>query len=101
MNNDELRHYLEFYRDLGRKEIFRSRGRPMPVTADRTKSLPVLFLPPVLPSLAPENDTLDRIFRTSAIAAAAGSSEARKKIVFGSGNAGGEAGFRRRRPRSR
>jgi DNA polymerase len=89
MNNDELRQRLEFYRDLGVKEIFRSAAPPVTVEANPSPSV----LPPVLPSLAPENDTLDAILQDIGECCRCRLSEARKKIVFGSGDASAKLVF--------
>lgn len=94
--SDGLRQYLEFYKDLGVKELYRRQAAVVhvaPVAA--TPPAPVVAAPPqpvvesliTLPSLEPENDTLD------AIRADIGPDckrcrlcEQRNKIVFGSGN---------------
>jgi uracil-DNA glycosylase len=94
MNPDQLRQYLEFYRDLGVKEIFRSNvaAAAVPVaepTAVPSKAQPKpvpVELPVVLPGLAPENDTLERIQADIGDCRRCRLSQARNKIVFGVGN---------------
>jgi uracil-DNA glycosylase family 4 len=90
MNHDELRQYLEFYKDLGVKNLYvraASEGTaaaapaPEPVKAEPTK-----VLPPVLPGLAPDNDTLAKIREDLGECTRCRLHEARNKIVFGSGN---------------
>ena len=89
MNPEELRKYLEFYRDLGVKEIYKSASKsaaapaPAPVVA---KAPAVAKDPVVLPSLAPEGDTLLKIIADIGDCHRCGLSQQRNKIVFGSGN---------------
>ena len=91
MSPDELRNYLEFYRDLGVREIYAApRAREaeavrVPAAAMPEKPAPPA-LPVVLPSLAPENDTLDKILADIGECRRCRLSEQRNKIVFGSGN---------------
>jgi DNA polymerase len=92
MNQDQLRSYLEFYRDLGVKEVFRA------IPAEAPAPEPVIVPPPpkpvvaapvlpvVVPSLAPEHDTLDRILSDIGDCQRCRLGATRKKIVFGSGN---------------
>ena len=94
MNVDELRRYLEFYRDIAVKDVFRS-----PLAAQSSDSLPepptpVVAAPPavakapdlVLPGLAPDNDTLDRILADIGDCTRCQLHSGRNKLVFGSGN---------------
>ena len=69
MNPEQLRQYLAFYRDIGVKEIRRAESpvsavvpaASQPVAAgDGPKAKPV-ELPVVLPGLAPENDSFEKI----------------------------------------
>jgi uracil-DNA glycosylase len=89
MNPEELRKYLEFYRDLGVKEIYKSASKsaaapaPAPVVA---KAPAVAKDPVVLPSLAPEGDTLLKIIADIGDCHRCALSQQRNKIVFGSGN---------------
>jgi DNA polymerase len=85
MNPDELRQYLEFYRDLGVKEIYKSKSsRPAAAAAAPAPATPKE--PVVLPSLAPEGDTLLKIIANIGDCHRCALSEQRNKIVFGSGN---------------
>jgi DNA polymerase len=97
MNADEIRRRLEFYQDLGIKDIYKKRG------ADAVVSAPVSNLPPAsvmaaaanpaaavlapaLPPLAPDNDTLFQILTDIGDCRRCRLSEGRNKIVFGVGN---------------
>ena len=83
MNPDQLRSYLEFYRDLGVKEIYRHQSAPVKPT--HVKPAPVK--PEMsLPSLAPTGDTLLKIIEDIGDCHRCTLSEKRSKIVFGSGN---------------
>jgi DNA polymerase len=89
MNRDRIREYLEFYRDLGVTDIYQRRVTP----AGSAAAAPALASPSpepagdLLPSLAPDGDTLAKIrsdigddCRRCRLC------EGRAKIVFGSGN---------------
>lgn len=94
MNRDRLRQALEFYRDLGVTDVYRVAGKsPVEIPAqikDTGRELSEMNAETseiVLPSLAPENDTLAKIkedigpdCRRCRLC------EQRSKIVFGSGN---------------
>jgi uracil-DNA glycosylase family 4 len=91
MNRDEIRQYLEFYRDLGFDSIYQptviaSQGaEPM----ERAVTLePEAATTPAtpLPSLVPEGDTLDQIRLDIGDCRRCGLCEQRTNIVFGSGN---------------
>jgi uracil-DNA glycosylase family 4 len=73
MNPDQLRSYLEFYRDLGVKDIYRASSAPV------KPEMPI-------PSLAPDGDTLLKIIEDIGDCHRCALSEKRTKIVFGSGN---------------
>jgi len=73
MNPDQLRSYLEFYRDLGVKDIYRASSAPV------KPEMPI-------PSLAPDGDTLLKIIGDIGDCHRCALSEKRTKIVFGSGN---------------
>jgi len=77
MDQEQLRKKLEFYRDLGVKQIYR-REMPEPDAAQQAAV--------ALPSLAPENDTLARIREDIGDCRRCGLSKQRKNIVFGVGN---------------
>lgn len=93
MNDNQLRQYLQFYRDLGVKEVF----RPFPAASPPAASLepelaPELVprpvaLPAVLPSLSPDGDTLERIRADIGDCQRCRLAEGRNKIVFGTGDA--------------
>jgi DNA polymerase len=95
MNRDLLRQYLEFYRDLGVKELYlqpaRPVGEPLSVPEIQSESrkqpeaVSVLSAPP-LPGLAPEGDTLLKIMEDLGDCKRCRLHEGRQKIVFGSGN---------------
>lgn len=79
MTRAELRNQLEFYRDLGFDQLFMPRISIQPVgkPADPLS---------VLPSLAPQNDTLDLIRLDIGDCKRCRLSEGRLNIVFGVGN---------------
>ncbi len=90
MSPEEIRSRLEFYRDLGIKDIYRRTNQspsesnsvpePMPIT-------PVSVTTAIeLPSLAPAGDTLERICSDIGDCKRCRLSETRNKIVFGVGN---------------
>ena len=74
MQADEVRKYLQFYSDLGVKEILRP--------AEPAEYAPVIEIP----SLAPHGDTLLKIIDDIGDCKRCRLHIARKKIVFGSGN---------------
>jgi DNA polymerase len=78
MNKDQLRQYLEFYQDLGVRDLYR---QPQPaVAAADPPSLPIVL------SLAPDHDTLEKISDDIGDCRRCRLHEGRKKIVFGSGD---------------
>lgn len=87
MNHEEIRRYLEFYRDIGVKEIFSApaTAAAAPAPAPLTPAAPA-ELPVVLPGLAPEDDSLEKILADIGDCTRCRLSETRNKIVFGSGN---------------
>jgi uracil-DNA glycosylase family 4 len=78
MNTDEVRRYLEFYKDLGVKTIYKQAAVKPAIEAPA--------LPVILPTLAPARDTLAAIRETIGECTRCRLHEARKKIVFGVGN---------------
>jgi uracil-DNA glycosylase family 4 len=93
MNADEIRRRLEFYQDLGIKDLYKQSradppvriGPPGPIVTTITEyALPML--PPALPPLAPDNDTLFQILTDIGDCRRCRLSEGRNKIVFGVGN---------------
>ena len=89
MNREQVRDYLQYYRDLGFESVYR---RPVPklsapVVPATSILEPLPLIPPIeLPSLAPENDTLDQIRLDIGDCKRCRLCEARKSIVFGVGN---------------
>src|SRR6266542_1619760 len=73
MDADTLRRYLEFYQDLGIREVYRVRAAP---NAQE----------PSLPSLAPTGDTLLKIIEDMGDCRRCRLHAGRNKIVFGVGN---------------
>ena len=93
MTREELRDRLQFYRDLGIGEIFvRQASMPAPELALRKDVPPDLqhkgaAVAAALPSLAPEGDTLLKVLQDiGEDCSRCRLSEARSRIVFGSGN---------------
>ncbi len=100
MSPDDLRQRLEFYKDLGIKTVYRrvpaaaAELLPEPAApAANTSEDPVpLSVPtmddvlPLLPSLAPEGDSFDRILSDMGDCKRCRLHLGRNKIVFGSGN---------------
>src|SRR5580698_9896845 len=97
MNADEIRRRLEFYQDLGIKDLYKQSAAAPPVPARNSNpppgpvvtivaesALPVLASP--LPPLAPDNDTLFQILTDIGDCRRCRLSEGRNKIVFGVGN---------------
>jgi uracil-DNA glycosylase family 4 len=84
MTREQVRDYLEFYRDLGIQSIY---SRPPQAEAEAPKAARVPAAPPtVLPSLAPEHDTLEKILADIGDCRRCGLCEGRHNIVFGSGD---------------
>lgn len=100
--SDTLRQYLEFYKDLGVKELYRRQATAIlrttpvvPVAATPPPAPAAVVAPPqpvvesliTLPSLEPENDTLEAIRKDiGPDCKRCRLCEQRNKIVFGSGN---------------
>jgi uracil-DNA glycosylase len=80
MTQAQIRSYLEFYRDLGFETIYK-RGAVAPVIAE-----PPPKQAAALPGLAPEGDTLQTLRADIGDCRRCRLCEARKSIVFGSGN---------------
>jgi DNA polymerase len=80
MQADEVRKYLQFYSDLGVKEIWRRAPEAEPELV--AEVAPMIELP----SLAPQGDTLLKIIDDIGDCKRCRLHIARKKIVFGSGN---------------
>ena len=71
MNKDQLRQYLEYYQDLGVRDLYRQAQAP---------TMPLVL------SLAPDHDTLEKISDDIGDCRRCRLHEGRKKIVFGSGD---------------
>jgi DNA polymerase len=91
MSPEELRRRLEFYKDLGIQSVYLR----APATPAAPESAPVDSTPPPveellpvlpLPSLAPENDSFERILADMGDCKRCRLHQGRKTIVFGSGN---------------
>jgi DNA polymerase len=83
----QLRQYLEFYQDLGVKDLYRRTAAPAarePVTPEKTTQPAPTAME--LPPLAPSGDTLLQIIQDMGDCRRCKLHEARNKIVFGSGN---------------
>ena len=102
MTADQIRQYLEYYRDIGITHLNLS-GIPIPTPAipqtpvppqtpqiahiaqiEQAPKIPIVDL--VLPKLAPEGDTLARIREDIGDCKRCGLCQTRKSIVFGSGD---------------
>ena len=83
MNPDELRQYLEFYKDLGVKDLYVREKSAAAISVPAPQPLPVIA---ALLGLAPDNDTLAKIREDIGDCKRCVLCEARNKIVFGSGN---------------
>lgn len=94
MQTDELRRRLEFYRDLGVKELYRrpapATGLAMPVVLAAAQPDPVEMKPInidiPLPGLAPEGDTLERIREDIGDCTRCKLHKGRNQLVFGVGD---------------
>jgi DNA polymerase len=106
MSSEELRRYLEFYRDLGVKEVYRvEASSPGQAEAPTSPDMPApeglnqavltaKTLPPViLPGIAPAGDTLEKIIADIGDCTRCRLHEGRNKLVFGSGNAQAQVVF--------
>lgn len=94
MSIEDLRRCLEFYRDLGVKEIFRpaSVAAPEPAAPPPPSPAPVAAAPrpqallTELPGLAPADDSLEKILADIGDCHRCRLGDTRNKLVFGSGN---------------
>src|ERR1035437_4339617 len=82
MDAELLRQYLEFYKDLGIKDLYRQTAGLTGESACPTPATTSMELPP----LAPTGDTLLKIIEDMGDCRRCRLSEARNKIVFGVGN---------------
>lgn len=81
MTREQIRSYLELYRDLGIDSVYRAQPQ-----SNVPLALPALVVEPALPPIAPAGDTLDQIRLDIGDCKRCRLSEARHSIVFGSGN---------------
>ena len=93
MSSEELRKYLEFYRDLGVRELWKAapaEPENLPSPAESLPQGPTPFTEKpqdiVLPSIAPAGDTLANIIGDIGECTRCRLHEGRNKLVFGSGN---------------
>jgi uracil-DNA glycosylase len=89
MTKDEIRSYLEFYKDLGFESIYLQ--SPQPLQAVETVELATAVIeaprtPVALPSLEPPGDSLEKILGDIGDCRRCRLCEGRTTIVFGSGN---------------
>jgi uracil-DNA glycosylase family 4 len=89
MNADELRRRLEFYQDLGIKDIYKQKA-PARAVAEVVSQFPAPveapMSPPALPPLAPAGETLFQILTDMGDCRRCRLHEGRQKIVFGVGD---------------
>lgn len=81
MTREQIRSYLELYRDLGIDSVYRAQPRASAPLAVQTS-----VVEPALPPIAPAGETLDQIRLDIGDCKRCRLSEARHSIVFGSGN---------------
>jgi uracil-DNA glycosylase family 4 len=94
MNADEIRKRLEFYQDLGIKDIYKQQSRadpPVPAEPPGSALAALTEVAPVvsavdLPPLSPANETLFQILTDLGDCRRCRLHEGRHKIVFGHGN---------------
>jgi uracil-DNA glycosylase family 4 len=84
MRGEELRQYLEFYQDLGVKEIYWRKAQP--VAPSEVAESAVTEPAPKMPAIESEGDTLLKIIQDIGDCHRCRLSEGRNKIVFGVGN---------------
>ncbi len=87
MDSDQLRQYLEFYRDLGIKDLYvQGEKREVVLTPDEKKPSPLAPASMDLPPLAPTGDSLLKILEDIGDCKRCRLHEGRNKLVFGVGN---------------
>ena len=84
MHAEQIRRYLEVYRDIGVKEIWRA--APSPAAVAEIAVEPVASVTIELPSMAPVGDTLFKIVEDMGDCTRCRLHEGRNKIVFGAGD---------------
>ncbi len=86
MTREQIRSYLELYRDLGFDSVYLRKSPPEPERAGMVEVSDHRSAPAELPPLAPRGDTLDQIRLDLGDCKRCRLSEGRHSIVFGSGN---------------
>jgi DNA polymerase len=89
MTPEQVRSYLEYYRDLGFDSIYRRMAQPAQPVAPITPSPIIVQVPlmeTILPPLQPPGDTLEKIRLDIGDCKRCRLCEARHKIVFSDGN---------------
>ena len=95
MERDVLRRRLEYYQDLGFKQLYRRQSTPAPASTIVVESPVIAAPPPIemptvpdvpLPSMVPADDSLLRIIEDIGDCRRCRLHEQRNKIVFGVGN---------------
>ena len=87
MNPDQLKQYLEFYKDLGVKELYRVSAQQAQAVAATPARVVEPDIPIELPPIVPSNDTLEAIrLDITDDCRRCRLCEQRNKIVFGSGS---------------
>jgi DNA polymerase len=86
MNPEDLKSVIEFYKDLGIREVFVADPETSPVVASIPPAPAVRPSLGELPTLAPQGDTLDRIREDIGECTRCRLAQGRKTIVFGSGD---------------
>ncbi len=89
MSPEELRRKLEFYQDLGVKDLYRraaARSVPIQTAAEPKPHPPVNIASVELPGMAPAGDTLDGILADIGECTRCRLHQGRNKLVFGVGN---------------
>jgi DNA polymerase len=90
MNAAELRRKLEYYQDLGIRDLYRRSAPPPAAPVAEAAAAPdppeAKLVEIQLPGLAPQNDTLEKISLDIGDCTRCRLSQGRNKIVFGDGN---------------
>lgn len=91
MDEQLLRQYLGFYRDLGITTLYRSQSAAAPAPAPEVVADPGTTPPPIqvsspLPGLQPSDDTLPKILQDIGDCTRCRLHQGRNRLVFGSGN---------------
>jgi uracil-DNA glycosylase len=85
MSPEQLRHYLQFYRDLGVKDLYRQAVRKAVPPAAVRAAPEAPAIPGVLPALSPANDSLPQILEDIGDCRRCRLHEGRTHLVFGVG----------------